>query len=357
MMKEKVVIFDCERMKYPFTGLYEYCAQLSKNLVNNQENKNMRLAFYVPKKEVLFLGKEQNYFTQKSWHKFINPVFSKCDLWHGTYQGSMYYPKRKAVKKILTIHDLNFLIEKDKSTTKQSQYLKKLQSKIDRSDQLTVISKFTHDTLKENLNLSSIPVEVIYNGCDVDLADTPPSKPSFLDKEDKFLFSIGTIASKKNFHVLPRLLINNTFKLVIAGISQQEEYLNKIIAEAKKYNVLDRLILPGAVTKAEKWWLMKNTTAFLFPSLAEGFGIPVVEAMNFGIPVILSKFTCLPEIGGSAAYYFNSFDVEDMQTVLHDAIADFEINEDKKNKIKQRAAFFNWNDSAKSYLKLYNKWV
>lgn len=255
----------------------------------------------------------------------------------------------------MTIHDLNFLLDKNKTIAKQKKYLKKLQDKIDRSDYLTVISEYTLNAVKENLNIGNIPVEVVYNGCNIDLKQTPPEKPSFINDGDEFLFSIGTIAEKKNFHVLPALLKGNNFKLVIAGINQDQNYYNRIVELAKTHQVEDRLILPGSISSSAKWWLMQNTKAFLFPSIAEGFGIPLVEAMNFGIPIIASDHTCLPEIGSNAVYYFRSFDEEDMRDVLRESLHHFETNASQKEIVLKRAKDFDWNVSAKKYIDIYNK--
>ncbi|MEO6489939.1 MAG: glycosyltransferase family 1 protein [Ferruginibacter sp.] len=354
-MTKKKALIDCERMKYPYTGLYEYCSQLSKALLRNKLIDDIDLGFYVPEKDLDFLGKEQEYVIQRSRHKLINPHVSKFDLWHGTFQGTMYYPTQKRIKKLLTIHDLNFLYENKKTESKQRKYMRQLQEKINRSDQLTVISNFTLECIQEHLDLKNIPVQVIYNGCNIDYVKEPLEKPSFINKGEEFLFTVATIAAKKNFHVLPALLPGNNYKLVIAGITQEQKYLDKIIFEAKKHNVLERLIIPGPITQGEKWWLLTNTKAFLFPSIAEGFGMPAVEAMNFGIPIFLSTQTCMPEIGGEAAYYFESFDPDDMRKTFKESLAQFTCDPLQSQKVKERAKMFDWNKTAKAYFKLYNQ--
>lgn len=350
-MKDSTVLIDCERMKYPFTGLYEYCSQLSNALIADPQPA-IGYTFYVPEKENGFLGKDRSYVFQKSSHKFFGLPTRNINLWHGTFQGSNYYPKSKRVKKMLTIHDLNFLYDERKSPAKKKNYTKRLQDKIDRSDQLTAISHFTLECVQQHLSLRNIPVEVIYNGCSIDLAAHPPVKPAFVT-DAPYLFSIGTIALKKNFHVLPALLAGNEYKLIIAGIQQDPAYVETILAEAAKHGVTDRVIIPGPVTQGEKWWLLEHALAFVFPSISEGFGIPVVEAMHFGIPVLLSTHTCLPETGADAAYYFNSFDAGDMQQVLRKSLQHYAAHPEQKKRITSRAAFFNWKKSAGEYSRLY----
>ncbi len=354
-MPYRKIIVDCERMKYPFTGLYSFCLQLSQALLRHPELSPLELSFYVPPSSEGFLGSEADYKLQHSLHKMHNPKNNTKSVWHGTYQGSNYFPKNTSQPKMLTIHDLNFLYDERKSAEKKNKYLQQVQEKINRSQQLTVISEFTLDCVQNNLDTGNIPIEVIYNGCDVDLKINPPEQPGFISADENYIFSVGTIAQKKNFHVLPCLLAKNNFKLVIAGVNQDQAYYDRIIAEAKKWNVADRLILAGSVTEAEKWWLMKNAKAFAFPSLAEGFGLPVIEAMHFGIPVLLSTETSLPEIGADAAWYFPNFEPEQMQDTLAKCLQDFAENPERKNRSLQRAGDFSWEKAATAYIKLYKK--
>ena len=167
-----------------------------------------------------------------------------------------------------------------------------------------------------------------------------------------FLFTIGTIMEKKNFHVLPALLAGNDRKLVIAGITQSEAYKKRIIEEAVKHGVEQRLIFTGPISENDKQWYLKNCEAFVFPSLTEGFGLPVVEAMHFGVPIFLSRFTSLPEIGGDVCYYFSSFEKEAMQYAIQKGLDHYNTT-DAKNSIRKRAAMFSWKDAAAQYLEVY----
>lgn len=342
-------------MKYPNTGIYSYCKQLSKALIQQKQAWHPSLTFYLPASELQLAQPPEQSILQKSWHKFKHPVTEKGRLWHGTYQGSNYYPTSRNVKKILTIHDLNFLYDESKSAAKTNRYLRRIQTLINRSDQITVISEFTLQCVREHLRIDHVPVEVIYNGCNAPESPEGFQQPSFMEPGKPYIFSIGTITKKKSFHTLPALLTGNDYNLVIAGITQDKSYQEEIILEAKKLGVANRLILPGAVTENEKWWLLQNMDVFVFPSISEGFGLPVLEAMHFGKPVILSTHTCLPEIGADAAYYFNSFDPDDMRQTLQQSLAHFNANPKQQDLVKQRAAFFKWDDAAKKYWQLYTK--
>ncbi len=342
-------------MKYPNTGIYHFCKQLSKALIQQQLPGHPSLTLYIPAAEKELAAQAQGSIIQKSWHKLHHPVTQAHQLWHGTYQGSNYYPTSKRVKKLLTIHDLNFLYDAAKSPEKKQRYLRKVQTLINRSDQLTVISAFTLQCIREHLQIDHVPVQVIYNGCNLPDVNDGTQKPSFLKTDRPYLFSIGTITKKKHFHTLPSLLVGNDYDLVIAGITQDTHYLEEIKTAAKKLGVANRLIIPGAVTESEKWWLLEHMRAFVFPSISEGFGLPVVEALHFGKPVILSTHTCLPEIGANAAYYFNSFEPEEMQQTLKQSLQHFDANPQQQEIAKQRAAFFKWEEAAKEYWKIYQQ--
>ena len=336
-------------MKYPHTGLYHFCLQLGRAIQNKLGEKD-EMTFYVRESEHGAFGENAQYMSQHSLHKFWMPSLKGFNIWHSTYQGTQYMPFRSNVKVVLTIHDLNFIHE-GKSPDKIKKALHKLQKKINRADHIVAISEFTLNDIKQHLQLNGKATSVIYNGCNFNSIAELKTPEQHLSK--KFLYTIGTITDKKNFHVLPALLVNNDYELIISGIVQSEAYHEKIILEAEKHGVKERVVFTGAVSENDKQWYMKNCEAFLFPSLAEGFGLPVIEAMHFGKPVILSSLTALPEIGGDAAYYFDSFEPEAMRKCLSESLAHFS-SFGNLDKIKERAAFFNWDNAAEQYIDLYN---
>lgn len=347
------IVIDCERMKYEHTGLYHYCKQLSNSIIQQSHPAQETIRLYAPATcNGQFPGKTVFIFP-KAWHKFIFPNTSGIDLWHCTYQGSNYFPYKSKAKKVLTIHDLNFLEEKKGRSEKINTLLKKLQQKIDYADHLIAISSFTADIVKSNLKTGSKEISVIYNGCNIQemtLCSEPLTKPA-----GEFIFTIGTITGKKNFHVLPALLKGNDLQLVIAGIESDPLYKQKIWATATALGVEKRVLFTGPVSEHDKQWYYKNCKAFVFPSLTEGFGLPVIEAMHFGKPVILSRLTALPEIGGEVAYYFDSFEPEAMQQVFEKTMHHFEQHPERANELKARSMIFSWQEAGKKHLEIYHR--
>lgn len=347
-MKHTDIIIDCERMKYNYTGLYNYCYHLGMALKKALWKDNERLCFYIPPKLEGVFGNEVTYCKQHDWHKLYLPSFGKHSIWHSTHQDSSYLPPAK-IPVVLTIHDINIMHNENKSRGEKNTFIKTLQKKIDRSQHITFISSFAKQDVEQYINLQK-PVTIIHNGCNImELKTLAP--PGYVPPSP-FYFTVGTIAEKKNFHVLPSLLTGNNDLLIIAGIVQSESYQKKIIQYANEFGVQNRVIFTGAINENDKQWYLKHCKAFVFPSLMEGFGLPVVEAMYFGVPVFLSKLTSLPEIGGDACYYFDSFEPAPMKAAMEKGLQHYSAN-DAAEKIKARASLFNWEEAARKYIEIY----
>lgn len=352
MSRKKQIVLDCERMKYPNTGLFHYCLQLGKALQHNLDKEKEALKLYVRKEAKEDFGIGYELIHQNSLHKFKMPIKKDYDLWHCTYQSTNYFPYSKKLPTVITIHDLNVLYDPNKTEEKKAKYMRAIAKKIKYADHVVAISHFVMGDIEKQFNLTNTAKSVIYNGCNL-----PPQEIEEIATEKKpkaeFLFTVGTVTDKKNFHVLPPLLRGNDKYLVIAGICQSAAYQKKIMDVATEAGVQDRVILTGAISEQEKYWYIKNCEAFLFPSLAEGFGLPVVEAMYYGKPLILSTHTSLPEIGGELAYYFKDFEPDNMQKVLEESLEHYNKNPELAAQIIDRAKSFSWDDAAKKYLEVY----
>jgi glycosyltransferase involved in cell wall biosynthesis len=169
------------------------------------------------------------------------------------------------------------------------------------------------------------------------------------------LFTIGDITSKKNFHVLVEMLTRlPEYRLVVAG-SKTNEYAKDLERRAAELGLADRVVLPGRVTESERLWLYANCHAFVFPSLTEGFGLPLIEAMSFGRPVFSSNRTSLPEVGGVLAFYWEKFEPQYMESVFRDGMRKYEADAEYPRKLRNRAGEFQWPRAARQYLALYRE--
>ncbi|MFD2571135.1 glycosyltransferase family 4 protein [Spirosoma soli] len=350
------LFIDAERLRDLNSGLGQVCLHLGRELVR-QCPSDWKLTSLVPKGQMGIFGKAPSgalvsYVEASLWRKLYIP--DRYDVWHCLHQDSSYLPSR--AKLVLTIHDLNFLARTDYSEVKKGRKLLDLQRKVDKADALTTISEYTLSIVRQYLKLPADQVvHVISNGVAVDTKNEQ-TQPAFMDDSNMpyFLF-LGVIHPKKNVHtLLPLLEAFPDYRLVLAG-PDGHPYAQHIGEQAQKLGIADRLIMPGAVDEAAKFWLYAHCEAFLFPSLSEGFGLPVAEAMTFGKPVFIANLTSLPEVGGKEAYYFENFEPEQMAQTLHDGLNDFGQNPLRQQRLRKRAAGFNWPNVAEEYWKLYQE--
>jgi glycosyltransferase involved in cell wall biosynthesis len=347
----KKIIFDCERMKYPDTGLYHYDLNLSEQLNFNKDPDKEEIFLYTPPSAVHALDPNQSILIQHPLHKFRMPSLQDFDIWHGTYQSTKYLPmQNRNIKVVLTIHDLNFLYDDKKAEWKKQRNLRYVQRLIDRSDALVFVSAFTQNDVQQRCQLGKLPQFLIYNGSQ--LSNSPSLTRQSYRPRRPFLFSIGVINRKKNFHVLLPLVKNKKYELLIAGKNDDHDYHSYILETAKKYGVSDSVNLLGSITEREKAWYFKHCSAFALPSLSEGFGLPVVEAMQMGKPLFLSNRTSLPEIGGDVSFYFDNFSPDHMQEVFNLGLDRYD-KESLESKIIERATKFSWKKAAQQYLEVY----
>jgi glycosyltransferase involved in cell wall biosynthesis len=341
-------------MKHPNSGLYHYCLNLGTSIQKLLANdRTAAMSFYVPPQEVNSFGASAYCIVEKKriWNFFRSPVKS-CDIWHAPFQSGRVLPDKKrnpATKVVLTIHDLNALHE-GKPMEEQRESLAHTQSLIDKSDAIVCISEFCKSDVLNNCDVHNKAVHVVHNGTH---KVHPPALNGHSYRPSRpFLFGMGYVNAKKNFHVLVPLLQNEGMELLVAGHLDDPAYIERIKNDAASLGVADRLHLLGPVSEGEKGWYLQHCLAYVHPSLAEGFGAPVVEAMQFGKPLFLAALTSLPEIGGDAAFYFSSFDKEHMQKIFYDGMIRYD-KEAMEHTIRKRGKQFDWNEKAKEYLSIY----
>jgi len=334
MASDQKIIIDFEKIKDPYSGLGQFCAHLKKQF----DQSALSLIYWIPNK-----------FEKIA--RSIPFILPYSKVFHAVHQDSPYLPRSKKTNYILTIHDLNALYESSDLNI-QNKFKIGLQKKINRASAITFISQFTQSEVEKHFELDGKKAVVIYNG--ISLTDTS-SKP-LIAPDSKFLFSIGTVVPKKNFHVLVDflMLLPVEYKIVLAGTTFHS-YAAEIRRSIQSAGLEQRFFLVGTIDEKEKRWYYENASAFVFPSLLEGFGLPVAEAMALGLPLFLSDKTSLPEIGGSDAYYFTDFDATRMRDVFLAGMENF--TSEKKSRLIERSRTFDWEKAANQYLDLYKSFL
>lgn len=344
------LFLDTERMINLNSGMGQVCSNLGRELIQ-QKPADWDITFLVAPNQVGFFGDSVSYRVATRWNRLAR--FWAYDVWHCLHQDTHYYPTRPT-KFVYTVLDLNYLSLPYYTASKKERRRKRYQARINQASVATTISEYVAQDVRQQLNVSAHkPIEVIY--CGVALPENAPMTPPTVMPGGPFLFFIGLLQAYKNVHtLLPLLLANPALWLVLAGPAKPE-YSQQLWAEAKQLGVADRLVLPGPIDEATKWWYYAHCEAFMFPSLLEGFGIPVVEAMSFGKPVFSSSLTSLPEVGGSEAFYFSSFDAEAVVNTFEEGMKLYRNDPAMPERLRQQSQKFNWKTAAAQYWQLYRQ--
>ena len=276
------------------------------------------------------------------------------DIFHPTYYDDYFLPYLENKPFILTIHDLIFEKYSDEYSLNDPSSInkKKLAYK---ASMIIAVSENTKKDIVELLGIDEKKIEVIYLGNSL-----VPSLHSDIVKKklnipEKYLLFVGNRSKYKNFNlfikaITPLLLSDKEIKVICTGKEFDEEEVTWLNSLGIKEQVFHRYVDDESLA-----CLYTYAIAFIFPSLYEGFGLPVLEAFSCGCPAILSNNSSLPEIGGDAAVYFNPKDEKSILEAVTKVLQDNLLRERMKQKGREREKLFSWNITTKKTIKLYEK--
>ena len=346
------LFLDTERMANLTSGIGQVCLHLGRELVR-QQPPGWELTFLVAPNQVGLFGPSVEYIVATRWRRVWHPW--KFDVWHCLYQNSRYLPMRHT-SLVYTIHDLNYLHLPDYSDRRKARQKARYERIIDQSTAVTTISNYVAQNVRQELTMAPDKrIDVIYWGVEapVEALNSPPAPAIGLT--GPFLFFVGMLQPYKNVHtMLPILEAFPDYQLVLAG-PDKPAYSEGIRKQAQDMGVADRVLLAGIVDEPTKAWLYAHCDAFLFPSLHEGFGLPLIEAMRFGKPVFSSLLTSLPEVGGPQAFYFPSFEPETVVSTFRQGMEIYRRDPAMPDRLRRYSQQFSWAAAAATYWKLYRK--
>jgi glycosyltransferase involved in cell wall biosynthesis len=274
----------------------------------------------------------------------------------------------KKTKLVLTVHDLSFELMPETFSVKRRIWHLLINPRrlCQKASSIIAVSQSTKDDIEKTYHIPSEKIRRIYNGAPEEMAELSRNDQKLIEVKDKyhlpfnFIFYLGTIEPRKN---IPSLVAafdelksqgNNDlskYKLVIAGGKGWDT--KKIFETMKRAKFTDDIIYTSCITNEDKAAVLTLASLFVYPSFFEGFGIPVLEAMKCGVPVITSNVSSLPEVAGEGAVLVDPYRPDELVVAMKEILLNKDFSEKLTYKAKNHAFRFTWKASARELLDLF----
>lgn len=352
------VLYDYGAFLAEYGGIAKYFSEtiscLSKRQFFDYEISALLSSSYLLKEKKLSNGKiyfsKINFKGQRTIQKFINELYSlylisqaDYDIFHPTGFSDYYIEKNKKPT-VITIHDMI----QEKFFDKSDLVIDIKKREIENCNHIIAVSDNTKKDIIELHGIDERKISVIYHGVNV------PEYEDIVTNFKHYILYVGARTAKyKNFYrfieAIAPILLKKNIGLICTGWNFNKEEIKLILEKGIEKNV--QVI---KATNKQLNTLYKNALAFIYPSLYEGFGIPILEAFVNGCPVCLSNASCFPEIAGDAALYFNPINVKDMYNKILLLIDDSVLRSNLKVLGLDRVKKYTWEKSAKQTISVYN---
>lgn len=365
----------CDHIDYGAAGVGRYIRELLKNLLNSDKENEYILIHKNASSDSIYSGNIiDKVFPLKYKYLPALSLLSRARLinqWAENnltilHQPANLFPfeNKRNLKNVTTIHDIVPLLFHSSFHTYYSYLTWKLifPLTLERSHKIIVPSNHTKQDILNRFDIDRSKIAVIYNAADdkykpIECSDS--IKQKLLKKymlPESFILTVSTIEPRKN---LIRLIqaynqIKNVIrqKLVIVG-ARGWMYSNTFKC-VKELNCESDVIFAGYIDEHDLPLIYNLSSLFIFPSLYEGFGLPVLEAMKCGTPVAVSRISSLPEVAGNAAIYFDPYDINEMANSIVHIISNEKLQDSMRAEGFLQAAKFDWKQNAQRTLDIYN---
>ena len=288
----------------------------------------------------------------------MDAMFAGVDVFHATEH---LLPRLRRVRSVFTLHDLIFQFDPDSHRPLNIAFLKTMMPRFLRAaDAIIAVSECSKRDAARIYNVPADKIWVIYEGVDprfkpIDDAAQLASIRRKYNLPERFVLHVGTIEPRKNltllFEALTALNVER-HALVVAG--KTGWLTDPIFARIGELGLQDRVLFTGYVPDEDLPTLLSAASVLVMPSKYEGFGLPVLEAMACGTPVIASNASSLPEVGGDAALYAPPDDPSAWAELISRVLKDAALRASMREKGLRQAAKFRWDIAARQTAEVYS---
>ena len=361
------ISLDLKNLSYKNAGIGRYCINLSQQIAKFDTLNCFGITSPATNFKIFKSLKLKNYkffpFQSSLIRSLFIPIILPNNIQiHHSFDNSCIFPISNKIKKITTIHDVLVYIYPEYFEFKHRNVVRYMTKKaIFSSDHIITDS---HSTKKEILEIfpkiKPEKITVIHLAAD--------DQSSYLKKKkfkplrgfpSNYLLTVGTLEPRKN---LKRLLDafssyksnkkKSDLHLVIAG---GKGWLKSGISSDNDKLKKNNIINLGYVEEEMLQSLYSHASAFIYPSIHEGFGLPPLEAMSYGVPTIMSKTSSLTEVGGEAAIYFDPFSVHSIKSAIEKLFSNLELRKILSKKSFNQSSKFSWEKTASETFNVYQK--
>lgn len=312
-----------------------------------------------------FMPKETAYFSYSVvpgkilWSQIFLPVHLTFKTHVDVFFAPAHYaPRFLRAPLVLTIHDLSFFTFPNEFLKKDLFKLKNwTKYSLEHAASIIAVSKTTKKDIMKWYGIDEDHVTVVYNGFRkrISKKDADNALQQYGLSKKKYILYVGTLQPRKNIPTLIRAFAefkkhHQEYKLVLAG--KKGWLFDSIFEVAQSHNLEQDIIFTGYASDGALIDLYTNAFCFVLPSLYEGFGIPILEAMSHKTPVISSHSSSLPEIGGDACLYFDPNSVEDLHEKFELLLNDHDMYNTLVQSGSQRIKEFSWDTCGEQTLEL-----
>ena len=365
--------FDAKRVFFNGSGLGNYSRSSVENLCRYfTEN---RYTLFSPKR-----GNPQNFDVElcpdivypkgimsvapSIWRSYAMSGSIKSqglDIFHGLSNELPSDIQRAGVRSVVTLHDLIFIRYPELyKPLDRALYVKKYGDSCRKADRVIAISNQTKDDLVNLLDINPDKISVVYQGCSPifyekssDIQKTELREKYNLPKE--FILSVGTLETRKNLMLTLRAIAEGKLDINLVACGRWTPYVDELMQYALESGIAHKITLLHDVQFLELPTLYQMSRVVVYASIFEGFGIPIIEGLNSGVPVITSEGGVFPETGGDACLYVDLHSVDSMVDALNRAIHDSELRLSLQTLGAQHVLKFREQETAANMMKVYKE--